>query len=131
MPHDPSDPRRPDRRRAPRPTAGPGWTPYPGTVTPSRGTPHDDFTPWWRLQPGERGRDGVWVRRGIVHGGTCSRWPTGQAPPGWTWHTRPQVRAMLDQDADYIPCPVCCVAWLWAIWPRTGLGPRQFPTAET
>lgn len=129
MPHDPSDPRRPDRREQPRRIPA-GWQPYPPGVTPSMGVPTNDLVRWWRLQPGEHGEDGSWVRRGIVHGGTCARWPTGRAPAGWTWHTRPEVVAMLAQDADFIPCPVCCIGWLWAIWPREGTGPRYWPTAE-
>jgi hypothetical protein len=100
--HDPTDPRKPPRRQEQARSIPPGWQPYPPGVNPSMGVPRDDRRLWWRLQPGQRGGGGGWVRRGIVHGGTCARWPTGRAPAGW----------------------------LWAIWPRQGTGPRDWPTAE-
>lgn len=127
--HDPSDPRQPKRRQQPRQLPR-DYVPAPPGFNASMGTPRDDTRVWWRLQPGERGPDGSWIRRGIVHGGTCSRWPTGRAPADWTYHNRAQAKAMLDQPQDYIPCPTCCVGWLWAIRPRQGLGPRDWPTAE-
>lgn len=129
---DPSDPRRLPRGRREWPRFLPAdWVPAPPGFSPTEGVPKTDSTIWWRLQPGERGPDGKWIRRGIVHGGTCGRWPSGRTPPGWTYHTKPQVKEMLAQPKDFIPCPLCCRGWLWAIWPTEETGPRAWwPTDE-
>jgi Family of unknown function (DUF6233) len=89
------------------PTDPADWLPDPPTVSPTHGVPARDDQPWWRLQPGRRGQDGQMLQPSVVHGGTCADWPAGRHPPGWTFHTRAEVKRLLDRPDEVVPCEKC------------------------
>lgn len=102
---DPGDPR---HARTHHPRQFPAdWQPDPHDVSATHGVPADDFTRWWRLQPGKRGQDGRMSPRSVVHGGTCADWPAGRAPQGWVWLTRPEANRLLDRPDEVVPCEKC------------------------
>jgi hypothetical protein len=84
-----------------------GWPEDPPDVLSTHGAPRSDEARWWRLQPGERAGDGTMVRLSVVHRATCVDWPPGRHAPGWSFHTRPEARRLLERDDEVIPCPKC------------------------
>jgi hypothetical protein len=83
------------------------WPQDPPDVRSNHPAPRDDEGRWWRLQPGVRAEDGTMARKSVIHGATCIDWPPGRHPPGWTFHSRPEARRLLERPDEVIPCPQC------------------------
>lgn len=99
------------------------WLPDPITHHATAGPPRTDTGVWWRLWPGVK-ENGRFVRRSVLHGGTCRDWPPGRHPPGALFLNRVQAREALAHPDEVVECPLCRPRWSinptdWRQGPRT------------